>query len=88
MFKRNRKTYFKYENTTYYYTWYSRFYCEIYRGENKQRKSKIKLVLKQRSCVKILHNQIIETQKNCPEDEIIKDAKIFFKLEKDYHKLV
>ena len=40
-------------------------------------------MLKQRSCVKILHNQIIETQKNCPEDEIIKDAKILFKLEKD-----
>ena len=30
----------------------------------------------------------METQKNCPEDEIIKDAKILFKLEKDYHKLV
>ena len=45
-------------------------------------------MLKQRSCVKILHNQIMETQKNCPEDEIIKDAKILFKLEKDYHKLV
>lgn len=29
-----------------------------------------------------------EKNKKQAEDEIIKDAKIFFKLEKDYHKLV